>query len=208
MAKEIKIPNWMSIGLPLFVLLLYLFLFWNPPEQRVSYEVPYSEFKQMLKKGEVAEVVLQGERVQGELHIPRVLAELAPPALHFTTHLPSFGDDELLPLLDQQGVKINIKAPAEENGVGRVLIALLPWIIFIGVYVWFWRRITRNIAGGVGRGGDIDRFLRPPTKEESKPPKVTFRDVAGQENAKKEVAELVDCLRHPAQYQKLGVCRI
>jgi len=204
MAKEIKIPNWMSIGLPLFVLLLYLFLFWTPPERKVSYEVPYSEFKQMLKKGEVAEVVLQGERVQGELHIPRTLAEFAPPALHFTTHLPSFGDDELLPLLDQQGVKINIKAPAEENGAGRVLVALLPWIIFIGVYVWFWRRITRNIAGGVGRGGDIDRFLRPPAKEETEPPKVTFRDVAGQENAKKEVAELVDCLRHPAQYQKLG----
>ena len=204
MAKEIKIPGWVSIALPLFLLLLYLILFWESPGGEASYEVPYSEFKQMLREGEVAEVLLQGERVRGALHSPRVLAESGRSSRHFTTRLPSFGDDELLPLLERQGVRVSIKAAAEEGGWQRVFIAFLPWLIIIGVYVWFWRRISRNIAGGIGRGGDIDRFLRPPGKVEAEPPKVTFKDVAGQENAKKEVAELVDCLRHPEQYRKLG----
>ncbi len=204
MANQTKMPNWLSLGLPLLLLLLYLTMVWKPPGAPEMVEVPYSEFKQLLRDGEVTEVVLQGERLEAVLFSPRQLGEAARSSQHLETFLPSFGDDELLPLLDEQGVRFRSKPPPKEEGWSRLLIAFLPWLLFFGIYVWFWRRISQNIAGGVGRGGDIGKFLQPRASVETTPPKVTFNDVAGQENAKREVAELVDCLRNPQQYTRLG----
>jgi cell division protease FtsH len=107
-------------------------------------------------------------------------------------------------LLEQQEVELSVGRPPGEDGGGRVLLAFLPWLVLIGVYAWFWRRVSRNLAGGVGRGGEIDGFLKPRDSVRAEPPKVSFDDVAGQENAKREVAELVDCLRKPERYRKLG----
>ena len=80
---------------------------------------------------------------------------------------------------------INIAAPV----LGALLLAFLPWLVLIGVYVWFWRRVSRNLAGGVGRGGEIDGFLKPRDSVRAEPPKVSFDDVAGQDNAKRGVTK-------------------
>jgi cell division protease FtsH len=85
-----------------------------------------------------------------------------------------------------------------------VLLSLLPWLIFIGVYFWFMRRFSRNVIGGIGRSGDLGKFLKPRETVEAKRPDVTFDDVAGQDNAKREVAELLEYFAHPDRYQRLG----
>ena len=78
-----------------------------------------------------------------------------------------------------------------------VLLSLLPWVLFIALWWWLLSRASRNLGGGLGRGGALQDFLRPPTRKATIPD-VTFNDVAGQENVKREVSELVDFLRNRA----------
>jgi cell division protease FtsH len=83
-------------------------------------------------------------------------------------------------------------------------MGLLPWLLLIGVYWWFWSRTYSNLAGRLG-GRDVGDFLAGSAKTvKGGAPKVRFADVAGQDNAKREVAELVDVLRDPQRYTRLG----
>jgi cell division protease FtsH len=114
------------------------------------------------------------------------------------------GDESLLPLLEEHGVTVTVEPPTSETGWAQVLLAWMPWLIFIGLYFWFMRRFSRNLIGGIGRGGDLGRFLKPRETVEARRPDVTFDDVAGQDNAKREVAELVEYFAHADRYQRLG----
>jgi cell division protease FtsH len=100
---------------------------------------------------------------------------------------------------------VEIKSlPEAKAGPFDWLIGLLPWILLLGVYFWFWNRMQRNISGRFG-GRDFGEFLSGSARREEKDaPRVTFDDVAGQEAAKREVSELVDFLRDPERYRRLG----
>ena len=204
MGDEPRRHRWVGVGLPLLLLMLYLLMVWKPPEESLTQDIPYTQFKQLVGDGSVLQVSLSGDQVKGELGSPQALLPHGRPSRSFITRIPATGDPELLPLLEDQGVEVRARPPPGEDGGGRLLLAFLPWLVLIAIYIWFWRRISRNIAGGVGRGGDINSFLSPRASVEAQAPDVTFADVAGQENAKREVAELVDCLRNPEQYRKLG----
>jgi cell division protease FtsH len=168
-------------------------------------EIPYTAFKSYVKQGQVMKLTLSGNLVVGEFADPQPVGFQKKLVLRFTTRIPSFGDPALLAALEAAGVEVRI-GPDEESGWSRILIGLLPWLLFLAVYVWLWRRMSRNVPGGLGgSGSDIGRFLEGGMKREAKAGKqITFDDVAGQENAKAEVAELVDYLKHPETYTRLG----
>ncbi len=157
--------------------------------------VSYSEIKQMIRNGEVGQALL-------EEHAITVLGEedVAAATPRFRAVTPSQGDPELLPLLETQGVEITAEEP---RGVS-VLSYFLPWVLIFAVYFWFQRRMMAQLGGGVGAGGlgglFSGRFARP---SESRI-RTTFADVAGQDQAKKEVAELVEFLREPERFQRVG----
>ncbi len=198
-----KRSSWVGLAF-ILLLVLYFALVWEPPKETLAAAIPYSEFKQLLSDGQITSVVLRGDQVRGEFFSPRPLGDSGRLSRRFETRIPAFGDPGLMELLEQQQVELTVGRPPEEGGGGRLLLAFLPWLVLIGVYAWFWRRVSRNLAGGIGRGGEIDGFLKPRDSVRAEPPKVSFDDVAGQENAKREVAELVDCLREPERYRKLG----
>ena len=201
-----KMPKWLPFALALGLMLVFLmFADRQVPTQQATADIPYSEFKGLVTRGEMVEVVLSGNVARGELRNPAPLGRDLSPVSRVTTRLPEFGDPALMPLLENSGVRITIDDPEKTEGWGRVLTALLPWIVLISVYVWFWGRMYRNVAGGMGGAGGIGRFLEgSATKEIEARPRVTFEDVAGQENAKREVAELVEFLKYPDQYTRLG----
>jgi cell division protease FtsH len=95
-----------------------------------------------------------------------------------------------------------VEAPREEGG--NWLVSLLPWLIFLGIYFWFWHRMQNNLAGRFGGRDPSDFLAGSASREVKRKQRVTFADVAGQESAKREVAELVDFLRNPERYQRLG----
>jgi cell division protease FtsH len=196
-----RIPNWLLL---LFILLVAMMALRFPlgPVEPVA-DVTYSTFKQLVADDQVKAVTLRGKGVEGELHAAETLGPEDQLVTRFRTRIPGFGDDSLLGLLESKGVEIEV---ADEEGVSPVasfLIALLPWLIFLGFFYWLMRQARRNIVGGVGGQSELRRFLQPPVEKAEKPP-VTFDDVAGQENAKREVSELVEFLRDPERFRRLG----
>lgn len=199
-----KRNNWRSLILPFALLALYVLWVGAPSEKPALLEVAYSEFKGMVMDDQVEEVVLRGEIVEGVLRKPLALDPDRDASQYFETRLPSIGDERLLPLLEEHGVKLTIEPARAEGGWARVAGSLLPWLILIAFYVWVWRRISGTMAGGVGRSGELGKFLKGRATLESKPPNISFDDVAGQDNAKREVAELVEYLHEPEKYTRLG----
>ncbi len=154
--------------------------------------VAYSTIKQMIRDNRITSVDLQEHAIiatTGGAGTEEV----------FRAVTPAQGDPELLPLLEKHGVEIRAEAPAG----GSILTYILPWIIILGVYLWLQRRMMGNIAGGPGglTGGLLGgRFSKPSETRET----ITFDDVAGQDQAKREVAELVDFLREPERFARVG----
>jgi cell division protease FtsH len=199
-------PNLISIVFFALMAVMLYFLY-IVPQQDIprSVEIPYSQFKQLLSQGRVNEVELRGHLANGTLFDPVALGPTRAMATHFSTRIPEIGDEELMPLIKLQGVTLRVGPPQEsEGGWSSLLILMLPWLIFIGIFFWIIQRSYRRISGGLGgAGGELQKFLRTSTKE-ANVPETTFDDVAGQENAKREVQELVDFLKSPEQFRKLG----
>ncbi len=190
-----KQPNWVPWLLAALALLLFFSLFITPPPP--GREIPYSTFKALLEERKVEEVVLRGRTVIGTLREPVTLPGERP-IKRFHAFLPEVEDPELLPLLENSGAVVKVQPVSEGEG-GGLLWLLLPWLLLMAFTFWLLSRMYQNLPGG-----DLRRFLGPPARREGQIPKVTFQDVAGQENAKREVAELVDYLRHPERFRRLG----
>jgi cell division protease FtsH len=198
-----RIPRWLPWALIAGLFVLALLLGGRPGIEPQPAEVPYSQFKKLIDDGEVSAVVMRGEEATAQLKKALPLGAQGAQAEVVRTHLPPIPDQSLIPSIEAKGVELTSQ-PAEESAGKRFLYALLPWVVLIGIYWFFWNRMYRNVAGGLG-GRDVTDFLYGQTKREVKEaPRITFADVAGQDNAKKEVAELVDFLRSPEQYRKMG----
>ncbi|MCG6968584.1 MAG: ATP-dependent zinc metalloprotease FtsH [Gammaproteobacteria bacterium] len=200
-------PSPKSILLPYLVViavfLLFYILFYQAPPREPVYNIPYSEFKVYLEEGRIDTVTLQGDALQGEFFEKQPIGPTGQAAKRFATRIPAFGDNTLLPALEQHQVQVDVKKPSGDTGAVNYFTALLPWLIFFLVFFWIIRRASKRMGGGLGGPSELKRFLETPHKE-AKIPDVTFADVAGQENAKREVTELVDYLRFPAKYLSLG----
>jgi cell division protease FtsH len=121
----------------------------------------------------------------------------------FTTQRPSFADDALFAKLQANGVPVNANPPDAPAPLWqRLLVGLLPTLLLVGLLVWFMRRA----AAGVGGAGGIGGFGRSKAKlyQPDAGPRTTFADVAGIEEVEQEVTEIVDFLREPEKYRKLG----
>jgi cell division protease FtsH len=198
-------PDWMHYVL--LALVLAAFYYWlfgismRPGEQ--SYEIPYSQFKSYVEQDQVSAVQLNGMLVQGKLTEPMDIGPQHQSASRFTTRLPSFGDEGLMPVLEQHKVKLTV---GEEPGRGvgmTLLLAVLPWVLLFGFFYFMYQRTAKTIGKRLGVPDDLKKFLQSPAKKAGVPT-VTFADVAGQDNAKREVTELVEFLKHPEQFRKLG----
>ena len=157
--------------------------------------VAYSDLKAMIREGDVASAVLEQHSVTLTIGDPDLGT-----AEKFRAVTPTQSDPELLPLLEGQGVTVSARAPES----GSILTYILPWILVLGVYLWIQRRMMGSMSGGLGAGGlggiFSGRFSKPTEQKQ----RITFDDVAGQDQAKKEVAELVEFLRDPDRFARVG----
>jgi cell division protease FtsH len=197
------LQRWLVLGA--LVLFMAMLLLSTPREPAApEAEIAYTRFKSLVVNEQVQAVDLRGPVVRGRLRNPIMDERSGRPAEAFRTRVPDLGDPDLMPLLEEHGVDVRALPPETgEGGWGPALVSTLPWLLLIGFYIWFLRRTYRNLAGGLGGRGDLKQFLEPETLK-PQTSKVTFADVAGQENAKREVSELVDYLRHPEQFRRVG----
>ena len=116
----------------------------------------------------------------------------------FTTVIPPLGDPALLPLLESHGVTITAKNSGGGSFLLDLTLAVLPVALIVGVIVYMGRQLQRNQQGIFGFGGSRARVY------DAERPNVTFADVAGEDQAKIELAEVVDFLKAPDRYRRLG----
>ena len=189
----------------LAVNLVISFVTGGPAERE---RVPYQPFfVDQVEAGNVSEISSQEDSIEGEL---KSEATYDPPGdaepvtvTSFETEVPAFIDPaELTRLLAEQDVVINAEPPDTGRSLWvTLLLGFLPTILLVGFFVWLYRRQTGAGGGGVlgGFGRSTARRLTPGEQE-----RVTFDDVAGIDEAEDELVEVVDFLKNPQRYTKLG----
>lgn len=198
------IPPWLSSSILIGLFLLaYLFLLNPPASEERRYVVPYSQFKLILQRGQLAALEIRGHDLYGTLTETLPIGPAEKRSRYLRTTMPEFGDESLLPLLEQQAVELKVVSSERSGGWWGLLIAVLPWVLFFGVFYWILQRNARRLGGGLGGDGELQKFLKGVNKP-AQIPDVDFAAVAGQENAKREVSELIEFLRNPELYQRLG----
>ena len=190
--------GWILFALALLAFNFYLGSRATQPSSRIR--VPYSPFfLQQVRSGHVEEITSKGTAIQGTFTREERFAGSKPTTL-FKTEVPAFADNDALSrLLEQNGVVVNAQpldtgAPFWQS----LLLGFAPTILFLLLLFWLLRRAgnVQNVLGSCGRSSA--RRYQPSGD------RVTFADVAGIEEAKAELTEVVDFLRHPDKYRKLG----
>jgi cell division protease FtsH len=171
---------WMVIGL-IVILLFNLF----QANQSPRGEIVFSDFLKKVESGEVREVTLRGNAVSGRLSDGSTFRS-------FTADYP-----DLVKTLRDRGVKIEVKPP-DTNPWYAILLQWVPMLLFIGVWIFFMRQMQGGGAKALSFGKARARLIS------EKQNKVTFQDVAGVDEAKEELREIIEFLKDPPKFQKLG----
>ncbi|TDF42156.1 ATP-dependent zinc metalloprotease FtsH [Alteromonadaceae bacterium M269] len=182
MAKNLIL--WLVIA----VVLMTVFQSFTPNESRKG-EMSYTTFLNEVKEGGIRQVSIDGREVTGV----KTTGE------QFVTIMPWFGDDFLNGELAANGVDGSYAPPEKQSILTSIFISWFPMLLLIGVWIFF----MRQMQGGGGRGAMSFGKSKARLLGEDQI-KTTFVDVAGCDEAKEEVTELVDFLRDPSKFQKLG----
>ena len=206
-----KPPKWSSPlwYLPVMILLLW---FWQSTISQFSYRtIPYSEFKSYLSRHEVVRCVIREDDIQGEILPPKATETKSPPEVHTNAPAAKPAPAEAKPILfrtvrveDPKLVDELQAAGVQFRGERPSMISqfLLSWIVPIGIMVLIWSFIGRRLGSA---GESILSFGKSKARlVAEKETGVTFGDVAGCEEAKYELQEIVDFLKHPQRYKSIG----
>ncbi len=170
------------------IVLISVFNNFSAQHAGAARDIPYSEFIENVQGGQVSSVLIEGRTIKGWKSSGE----------GFTTYSP--GDDGLLADLLNNGVKIDAKPPEQQSVLMQIFISWFPMLLLIAVWVFFMRQMQ---GGGGGRGAMSFGKSKARMLGEDQV-KVTFNDVAGCDEAKEDVVELVEFLRDPGKFQKLG----
>ncbi len=180
----------------LAVMLVGMWL-WKNQMEATPPPVAYSQFYGLVAADKVQSVVLNGETLDANLKVPEQVDGRLLQLLH-TNVAPN--DPALLPLLRQHGVQITAKSQQQPFGV-QLLLTLLPWAVIIGVWVWMSRK-AKGMLGANPLGGLMKNQSRRFDKTTTVG--VTFEDIAGLKAAKRDLQEIVQFLKEPERFQRLG----
>jgi cell division protease FtsH len=186
-------------GLILLALMLGAMWFWKTnSEEAAQPAIAYSQLYKWIDEGNVAAVVFDGEFVDATLKSPETLDGRQIKTLR--TNLVA-NDSTLLPLLHQKGVTITVKSQKQPFAL-QMLFTLLPWALIIGAWLW----MSRRAQGMLGAGGPLGGLIKNRSRQFDKATSVnvTFDDIAGLKAAKADLQEIVQFLKEPERFRRLG----
>jgi len=188
--------NWILLG----ALLVGLYAWQTYASNREAHPlISYSAFYALVTEAKIETLTIRGQSATGRLKVPETVEGRA--VANFRTMIPAVPEPELFSSLRKEGVKIVVESEAQPVML-QVLIAALPWVVIIGV----WFLLSRNAMKMLSRGGPFGGLLKQRSHrfERDSSVEVKFEDVAGLKAAKQDLREIVDFLRDPASFQRLG----
>ena len=194
--EETKFNPFSNIWVMIIAIMLGFQLFNYMSLQEQSQTLSYNQFKSQIKQNVIKEIRVNGDQVVATLKddlgkTPRLLK----------TTLPPFEDKTFLELLEKNQVEVHVKSQ-KESSFWLSFFMLVPLFVFLG-FIFYSTRRMKDQLGGMGNG--LFNFMQSSAKKYAKQElSVTFDDVAGVENAKIELYEVVDFLKNPAKYEKIG----
>ncbi len=173
---------WLVIG----IVVIFLFNIFNKPKTNIP-EITYTDFINYIKQGEVAKVTIEDENVMGQF-----VNDVA-----FRSAIP-IGDQDIFSLLKEHNVTVKIKPRQETPWYMTLLISWFPMLLLIAVWIFF----MRQMQGPGGRAMSFGRSRARMLSGENI--NITFKDVAGVDEAKEELAEIIEFLKDPEKFTRLG----
>ena len=174
---------WVIIALLLFAL---FHLFQGPTQHSRTDEISYSQFMSKVDAGEVRSVTITGDTITGQTNDNRA----------FQTYAPQ--DPNLVKMLSDKGVDIRARPENQDSLLPSMLLSWFPILLMVGVWIFFMRQMQSSSGKAMGFGKSKAKLL---TERQGR---VTFEDVAGVEEAKEDLQEIVEFLKDPHKFQRLG----
>jgi len=198
--------NYLLWALVFFIFTVYLM---NSGNQTREQQLSYTQFKEAVRQDKVATVTFKGR----QLTIQFKPGQLAPGAESTTattpaanakvvTLMPEVEDANLMPLLEQYQVNVQAQ-PAQGPWWAQALVGILPWVLLLGLFFFISRRMQERMMGS-GSGGMFGFSKSKARRFRHGTIDITFDDVAGQENAKRDLQEVIDYLKAPERFRKIG----
>jgi cell division protease FtsH len=172
---------WLVVGL----IIVVLFNVWNQP-RRAQREISFSEFLYAVENGQVERVTIQGQNIYGQYM----------DGGDFRTYAPN--DPQLIPMLREKGISISARPEEDNPWYMTVLISWFPMILLIGVWIFFMRQMQAGGGKALSFGKSRAKLISDGHQ------KVTFADVAGIDEAKEELQEIIEFLKNPKKFTRLG----
>ncbi|HEX9581823.1 MAG TPA: ATP-dependent zinc metalloprotease FtsH [Gemmatimonadales bacterium] len=182
----------------LLIVLLSIAFYQMVNQAKAEYaDIKYSTFSRELDRDNIAEVeITSGQFVRGEFKEQITVAGRAEAVRRFSVMLPVQHSESLVGRLESKNIPIEAKEP--RPSLGAVFLQLLPWMILIGLWLFFWRQVQQGGNRAFAFGKSRAKQLTADT------PKLTFADVAGCDEAKVELQEIIEFLKDPQRFQRLG----
>ncbi len=173
---------WLVIGL----IMISLFNIFNRPLAPQS-EIIFSDFYNKVETGQISEVVIQGDQIRGTYTDGLTFQTYAPPK-----------DPDIIKMLREKGVRIVVEPPEQTSWYMNILISWFPMLLLLGIWIFFMRQMQSGGGKALSFGKSKARLMS------DKKNKTTFKDVAGVDEAKEELHEIIEFLKEPQKFSSLG----
>ncbi|MFE1311644.1 ATP-dependent zinc metalloprotease FtsH [Streptomyces sp. NPDC058755] len=195
--------KWWGLLVTAVIVFLLAYIGLNYLGQGNQPTISYTEFSKQVGDGNVAKIYSKGDAIQGQLKTAQSNPDGGGKYTKFKTQRPAFADDKLWQNLSSHGVTVTARPVVQERSLlSNLLISLIPIAIVVAVWIFF----ARRFGAGLGGAGGMFGRKAPPKPVELRPGtgRTTFADVAGIDEVKGELDDVVDFLKHPDTYRRMG----
>lgn len=207
--RPFSLWRFLIVFIAIWLIFSYVFQWFG---QEKTIVIPYSEFKSEARSGNVAKIVIKGQEITGKFEntyseVKQQNGSQPDTTAYnfFSTVKPPYGDENLIEFLENNNVIVEAEVEESSEWLTYLLIILIPWILIIGYFAYMRKKMQGKMGDFMGsRGGIFGVGKSKAKKFEKEKTSVTFNDVAGLENPKKDLNEIIAYLKKPAEFTKLG----